>query len=369
MNKISSIEINGLKSYVSETSIKLSNMNVLSGINSVGKSTCIQSILLLRLLFENSRNGSDGISEAFLNSEKYGLELGTYQKIITGNNTFFELGINENKTKIEMKSGDSLKIQADLKSLLLETEINIFNSDFFYLSAERNGPRDFQKVDSLGVNNCGIRGENSFHILNKFSDKIVDTELIFPGTEAKADMTLKKQVEKWMNSFFNGIEFNSTLDSALRLVKLEFKQKEHDMEYVSLNNVGFGLSYVLPIILTCLNSQSDALIIIENPEAHLHPKGQSSLGKFLAQVALTNRQVIIETHSEHIINGIRLGFLEHKEAPDKLSINFFSIRNGETDVERIPLNARMDLLKWPEDFFDQQEIDLKNIREVRRQNE
>ncbi len=268
-----------------------------------------------------------------------------------------------------MKKGDSLKIQANLKNLLLETKINIFKSDFFYLSAERNGPRDFQKVDSLGINNCGIRGENSFHILNKFSDNIVDTELIFPGTETKADTTLKKQTEKWINSFFNGIEFNSTLDSALRLVKLEVKQKEHDMGYVSLNNVGFGLSYVLPIILTCLNSQDGSLIIIENPEAHLHPKGQSLLGKFLAQVALTNRQVIIETHSEHVINGIRLGFLENNEVPDKLSINFFSIINGETNVEQIPLSSRMDMLKWPEDFFDQQEIDLKNIRQVRKKNE
>lgn len=369
MNKISSIEINGLKSYVSSTNIRLSNMNVLAGVNSVGKSTFIQSILLLRLLFENSKDVNTHISEAFLNSEKYGLELGTYEKIITGNNSFFELGLNEIKTRIEMKKGDSLKIQANLKNLLLETKINIFKSDFFYLSAERNGPRDFQKVDSLGINNCGIRGENSFHILNKFSDNIVDTELIFPGTETKADTTLKKQTEKWINSFFNGIEFNSTLDSALRLVKLEVKQKEHDMGYVSLNNVGFGLSYVLPIILTCLNSQDGSLIIIENPEAHLHPKGQSLLGKFLAQVALTNRQVIIETHSEHVINGIRLGFLENNEVPDKLSINFFSIINGETNVEQIPLSSRMDMLKWPEDFFDQQEIDLKNIRQVRKKNE
>lgn len=344
-------------------------MNVFSGINSVGKSTCIQSILLLRLLYENLNERNSYLSESFLNSEKYGLELGTYEKIITGDNSFFELGINNSKVKIAMKTGDSLKIQADLKNIISKTKINIFETEFFYLSAERNGPRDFQKVNSLGINNCGIRGENSFHILNKFSDNIIDTSLVFPGTKNKADMTLKKQTEKWINSFFHGIEFNSTLDSALRLVKLEVKQKEHDMEYVSLNNVGFGLSYVLPIILTCLNSKDGSLIIIENPEAHLHPKGQSLLGKFLAQVALTNRQVIIETHSEHVINGIRLGYLENNETPDKLSINFFSIISGETNVEQIPLSSRMDILKWPDDFFDQQEVDLKKIRQIRRKNE
>lgn len=368
MMKISTININGLKSYTSSTQIQISDMNVLSGINSVGKSTCIQSILLLRLLYENFIDTSLELSESFLNSEKYGLELGSYEKIITGSNNFFELGINNYIIKVGVKKNDSLKIQADMAPLLAIEGLNVFKNEFFYLSAERNGPRDFQKVDSLGIDNCGIRGENSFHVLNKFSDNPVDDLLIFPGTENKADKTLKKQTEKWINSFFDGIEFNSTLDSALRLVKLEVKQKEHDMGYVSLNNVGFGLSYVLPIILTCLNSKDNSLIIIENPEAHLHPKGQSLLGRFLAQTASSNRQVIIETHSEHVINGMRLYYLENQIPSDKLSINFFSINNGKTNVKKIPLNSRLELLEWPEDFFDQQEIDLKNMRVIRRNN-
>ena len=186
-------------------------------------------------------------------------------------------------------------------------------------------------------------------------------------TKNNAEKNLKKQAEKWLSNFFDGVEFTSTLDTALRLTKLEVRQINHDMDYVSLNNVGFGLSYVLPIILTGLIAPENSLIIIENPEAHLHPKGQSKIGYFLAKVASTNRQVVIETHSEHVINGMRLYNLENHIQEDSFSITFFSIENKRTEVKKIPINNKMEMLEWPRDFFDQQEIDLKNMRLIRRE--
>lgn len=366
MNQINMLRINGLKSYVEDTEIKLNNLNVFSGVNSVGKSTAIQSLLLLKLLFDNYRETSREVSETYLNSEKFGLELGTYEKIITGNNDFFEIGLNNLTFQIEKKEKDSLKVSTEIGIHNFDNQINIVDNRFYYLSAERIGPRNYQKIDSLGIENCGIKGENSFHILNKYADDIVDEGLLYDKTATRSEKTLKKQTETWLNSFFEGVEFSSTLDTALRLVKLEVKQKNHDMGYVSLNNVGFGLSYVLPIILTCLISEENSLIIIENPEAHLHPKGQSLLGQFLAQISSSHRQVIIETHSEHVINGMRLYYLKKKMDEDSLVINFFSIEDGRTKVSRIPLNNRLELLEWPDDFFDQQENDLKNMRIIRR---
>lgn len=369
MNQLSTIKINGLKSYINETSISLSQLNVFSGVNSVGKSTAIQSILLTKLLYDNYKKNGNILSETYLNSELYGLELGTYEKIITGSNKYFELGINGKNMEITAKSGDSLMIQTDMTEIVNNENTNIFKGNFYYLSAERFGPRNYQVIDSYGIDNCGIRGENSFHILNKFSEMIVDDQLLYPGTEKKAEKTLIKQTENWINTFFDSVEFSSKLDSALRLVKLEVKQSKHDMDYVSLNNVGFGLSYVLPIILTCLTSKDDSLIIIENPEAHLHPKGQSLLGQFLAQVSSSKRQVIVETHSEHVINGMRLHYLKQKISSDDLTINFFSINDSNTNVKKITLNEEMELLEWPDNFFDQQENDLRMMRLIRRKNE
>ncbi|HHQ1174534.1 TPA: DUF3696 domain-containing protein, partial [Listeria innocua] len=364
----SSLEINGLKSYTEKTEIKLSQLNVFSGVNSVGKSTAIQSISLIKSLYDSYINKNKIISEAFLNNEMFGLELGTYEKIITGNNNYFEIGINNKLIQIEAKEGDALKVQANMKEVTEEIKVNLFHGHFYYLAAERFGPRNYQVIDSYGIDNCGIKGENAFHILNKYSENIIADDLLFQGTANKAEKSLKKQTEKWLNTFFDGVEFSSTLENALRLVKLEVKQSNQDMGYVSLSNVGFGLSYVLPILLTCLTSKEDSLIIIENPEAHLHPKGQSLLGQFLAQVSSSKRQVVVETHSEHIINGMRLFCLKNSISPNELTINFFSIKSSKTNVKKISLNERMELLEWPDDFFDQQENDLRHMREIRRKN-
>ncbi|PZG33374.1 hypothetical protein C2D64_08505 [Listeria ivanovii] len=369
MNQITTLQISGLKSYLELSEITLSQLNVFSGVNSVGKSTAIQSILLTKLLHDNYINDKNVISETYLNNQRFGLELGIYEKIITGTNNYFEFGINNKLIQIEAKKGDSLKVQANMEEILKNTNVNLFDGHFYYLSAERVGPRNYQVIDSYGIDNCGIRGENAFHILNKYSENLIDEDLLFPDTKTKAEKTLKKQTEKWLNTFFDGVEFSSTLDNALRLVKLEVKQSTHDMGYVSLNNVGFGLSYVLPILLTCLTSKENSLIVIENPEAHLHPKGQSRLGQFLAQVSSSKRQVIVETHSEHIINGMRLFYLKNNIHANKLTINFFSIKNSKTNIKKIALNERMELLEWPDDFFDQQENDLRSMREIRRRHE
>ena len=80
--------------------------------------------------------------------------------------------------------------------------------------------------------------------------------------------------------------------------------------------------------------------------------------------------MIIETHSEHVLNGIRIAALKNKIAPNDISINFFSVDASGPDVkhkvENIKLNERMDLETWPEGFLDQEEDDLKTLRELRR---
>ena len=76
--------------------------------------------------------------------------------------------------------------------------------------------------------------------------------------------------------------------------------------------MGFGVTYSLPIILSGLIAKEKGLLIVENPEAHLHPAGQSRMGVFLAWLAGKGVQVLVETHSDHIINGIRRAIAEFK---------------------------------------------------------
>jgi predicted ATPase len=178
MTQITSLKINGIKSYTQETEINLSQLNVYVGANSVGKSTAIQSLLLLRQLIDSYEKNQSAICEAYLNTEQYGLELGSYNSILTGDNEYFEIVCNGATTKIESVEGDTLKIKTDLTDLVAKEELNILNKNFYYLSAERIGPRTYQKIDSLGIETCGIHGENSLHILDKFSEKKILDELL-----------------------------------------------------------------------------------------------------------------------------------------------------------------------------------------------
>jgi predicted ATPase len=128
-------------------------------------------------------------------------------------------------------------------------------------------------------------------------------------------------------------------------------------------NVGFGLSYALPVVASLLLAKPGGLVIIENPEAHIHPKGQSYLGRLIALCSQAGVQVIIETHSEHIINGIRVtARLSDKYCEGQYKV-FFIAKDAEnnTIVEDLPIGVKGDLVSWPKGFFDQQAMDIKTL--------
>ena len=80
-------------------------------------------------------------------------------------------------------------------------------------------------------------------------------------------------------------------------------------------NVGFGITYALPIVVSALSARPGSLLIVENPEAHLHPRGQVKMGELLCQASEAGIQVLIETHSDHVLNGIRLAVRDSQSRP------------------------------------------------------
>lgn len=132
-------------------------------------------------------------------------------------------------------------------------------------------------------------------------------------------------------------------------------------EYFSAQNVGFGISYVLPVILALVKAKEGELLILENPEAHLHPKGQRKMGELIARAAQGGVQIILETHSVHVLNGIRLSAKNSVLKPDKVRLFYFERRIKEEKNEKIvfPVIQKPILWKdgrlsfWPDVFFDE----------------
>jgi len=128
-------------------------------------------------------------------------------------------------------------------------------------------------------------------------------------------------------------------------------------------HIGFGLSYTLPIIAGALSLSEGGLMIVENPEAHLHPYSQSRLGMFMALMAASGRQIFIETHSDHIVNGIRLATKFNAITAEKIYLNHFSYdkEKQRSDVQQIRVAPNGRISAWPKGFFDQIESDLSKL--------
>ncbi|GAH93915.1 unnamed protein product, partial [marine sediment metagenome] len=95
-------------------------------------------------------------------------------------------------------------------------------------------------------------------------------------------------------------------------------------ENVSIQDVGFGISQILPVFIESLRMKQDHTLILEQPEIHLHPNMQSKLADFLLSMAMSKKQFIIETHSEHLINRLCLRIAQDatNKLKDKISIVF-----------------------------------------------
>jgi predicted ATPase len=154
-------------------------------------------------------------------------------------------------------------------------------------------------------------------------------------------------------------------------IKISGKEKDSSILSMKINsqsdshlykpaNVGFGYSYVLPLIVTGLIAKPSDVVIIENPEAHLHPRAQTRIAEFFSKVASIGVQVFIESHSEHILNGLRICALnpEIKLTNEDLTIHYF---NESYTSEKLIINEKGKITNWPQGFFDQQEIDLAEI--------
>lgn len=361
------IQVKNFKCYSKPTSISLSNITINVGMNSVGKSTLIQSLLLLRIIYDEMVKYKDTSKTIFripLNGP-YGILLGHYNQTISNGSECTQIQLDNSVFVLERGNDEFSLSYINDKGVDSLPSLPLFSEHFYYLNAERLGPRNYQSINEQTDSLCGWHGETTFDAIEKNLNSIVDEKRRRTGESFPVSI-LSKQIEYWMNYVTPGIEFSTSKDIDTQTTKLKMRQTTLDTDFISPYNFGFGISYTLPIIVTGLLAEPGSTFIVENPEAHLHPSGQSRIGSFLAQVATSGVSVIIETHSEHVVNGIRVYSLKNRVDPQRICINYFSIIGTQPSVTKIELNQQMDILQWPDGFFDQEEKDLSELRHLRR---
>lgn len=173
-----------------------------------------------------------------------------------------------------------------------------YEETLFYLSANRSGPEELAELSKeLKI---GSQGQYALGYLEQHKDKPLSPELCRPEAPAQ---TLKAQLSWWLG-YITGTECEAVTNKVTSTrIKLSFVMGE--LGEVSPLNTGAGNSYLVKLLITCLAAKPGHLLLIENPEIHLHPGAQSRLGEFFAFLASRGVQLVIETHCEHLINRVR----------------------------------------------------------------
>ena len=360
-----------------DLSLKAANLTVLTGANGAGKTSVLHSLLLARQMARQSDrshvelNGVDtlelGGAEDVINREASD-DLAAVEVLDTQGKlwrwSFRATGSNDTRT---------------LNAIVVDRPDDHPGAlagpapQFCYLCAERLGPRDVlsASADDVAELDVGSRGEFVAQVLASFDRSRVSAGRVESSSTDSQLASLLHQTESWMGRIVRPTQIDAEWFPNTSVTRLRFKTPGLRTEWTRAPNAGFGISYALPIIVAALRAEVGGLLLVENPEAHLHPAGQSRIGGFLAQVAADGVQVFLETHSDHVLNGIRVAVADGS-APllsEQVVIHFFQVEDDEGPIlQSMELKRTGQLSAWPAGFFDQAQADLAALASKRRRN-
>ena len=394
---IKELKLANFKSH-KRTTIELSNLTILCGSNGVGKSSLIQILLLLREAFIKDRSfdildlKSNPVKVGTANDAIYefgevdGIKIDLKFDNEFNCNFYYEAASEIDRAKSFINLNKSKTIKSDRydinNSSLIQKQfanISLFNTAFQYISAARRGPQESYPKDDKIVDVFRqisvIEGQAEYfaHFLDKYrNDDVLDALCLSENETIFND--LYTQVIIWEKYIFDGADaaiqdvgkLGYTLTFSFNVEKGPRKKTTG----YDAKNVGFGLTYVLPLLIAILSSKKDSIVIIENPEAHLHPGGIARLGELICLAAQAGIQIIIETHSDHIINGV---LVQSKKFEDtnglkgisKANVSIYQFDRDDTNHSTIATKIIVEkdgrIYEKPSGFFDQIAIDLRDL--------
>lgn len=355
---LTNIKVKNFKS-LKDVSISTKPLNLLLGLNGMGKSSLIQSLLILM----QSDKLEDGVVD--LNGSLVQIGPGKDALYQFAENDSIAIGvslfgfINFEWDLIYSRDKDKLQTQKKFSS----RDFSMFRAlkeQFQYISAERIGPRDLYDSSSIIVEDkkqIGLLGEFAANYLNTFGTEY-SVNVNLQHKSAKSEKLID-QVNAWLSEISPGVTLNTKYlpDVNKIILDYQFEFGHNKTNSFRPKNVGFGISYVLPIIVSLLTAEPGKTIVVENPESHIHPRGQAEMGRLISLAISTGAQLFIETHSDHIINGIRVAVKEKLVNKEQVNILFFDKESNEneqfTKVTPIKVDQHGELNDYPQNFLDE----------------
>ncbi len=322
--------------------LDFSKLTILTGLNASGKSSVIQALRLIDAAYDNKIKKG--------NIELEGHVKPQFLKSKLSKDDYYQITVNTTTEKY------SINVKSASDSYTAKISEN--TADFpkiYYLSADRLGPTNVMSLSPSGDALIGEKGQFVVDFLDKNKYSKINEKLIY--TE-RASNLLMENVNGWLGKIVPNVTFKYEIEP-LRSSAYPY------YDGIVPTETGFGLSFTLPVITLLLYSfnNTNNLILIENPEAHLHPAAQTEMGILLAKAAASGKQIIVETHSDHVIDGIRIAAKKKYINEDDVRFHYFSkiFFEDATTIQSPKLLQNGKLSFWPKGFFDQSVIDKMEL--------
>lgn len=288
IEKIEIINYRGISNAV----LHLRPLTIFTGVNSAGKSTCINAILNL-LYHNNCPNAKD-----ILRPLDFTFQSNRNRNV---NADYYDL-------KATLDDGRVISVHAGMDSAIGvfagKSDFDLENN-YYYLSANRLG-YSYEKESLSDTYSVGLQGEYLFGALQRDGSNRVDENLV----RYEESYTLSAQVNYWLSYILNmGFEVQA---QKITYNQVDIQYKTNGLDKMNPQFLGTGVSYLAKILIMCLRAHKNDVLMIENPEIHLHPAAQSRLGEFFAFVANAGIQLILETHCEHLLDKIQYCIFKHQ---------------------------------------------------------
>ena len=389
---ITTIRIQNLKALSDTNECRVGKVTLLTGENGRGKSSFLQSLLLL----SQSMRINDG-SPKLLYPTGLWCKLGQFEDIISTNMSApirIDLStdsMTENEFAFQYKQSADSKLLGEAVSIKIDGVETISSNVGTPVSPGYSSTFVSLSNNNLSNEKVGFISRNSYEDIALFS---IIQNLYFVSADRYSAQN-SEPIEKLINNYYLGERgqyvinvlsqcsqeqrdelenvMGEILDGATLKIETDTDNKIHlflDSETKGRKykpiNVGYGYSYIISTILSAILAPNNGILIIENPEAHLHPQAQARIMEYLVRVVNEkNVQCFIETHSDHIVNGLLVSLKENRIGLDDAQILFFD-RKIKDDKSRIEV-SNLELTKYgrvrrpPKGFCDQYGIDLRKL--------
>ncbi len=220
------------------------------------------------------------------------------------------------------------EVNSRLQDVLLE--------DLYYIGPLREYPQRYYVSSGELPRDVGLRGEYT-------------TDVIYSDSKSRNELHARLQYWLKQTELATNLKLGS-IGEGLYALRVSDSNLKID---VNLADIGFGASQLLPIIVQGIYAPKGSVLLIEQPEIHLHPRIQALLGDFFIDMSRRGKQAIIETHSEHMILRLQRRIAEMKFSSNDLAIYSFEPSKKGTEISKVEMTSEGTIDRWPKGFFEE----------------